>query len=573
MKYKLYETTDPTLTTTQQVLVNRGVCLDDQDAWMRGYDDETFDQMFNWRNLSDIETTASVFIDELQKDDCLVYVVVDCDCDGVSSAAIVMNFIRRLGMLGIGNDAVVYGVHAGKQHGLADMMDDILENSPTMVIVPDAGSNDYEQHAALKERGIQCIVLDHHESQYKSKDAVVVNNQFDDGFDHNMTGSVVAWMFTLCVQEMYNLDAGAENFCDLAGFGALSDMAPYSDVNMRALFGCGLGDDSTVTNPFLDAMCRKNAYNMGRRGGLTYMSYAFYVSPFVNAVWRSGTVEERRLLVDAFLEWKDQSIVDSAVNMTRRVKERQTSVQKEATELADGYIAKNALDSLPVLPVVLPHDSVSPTVCGLVANQLQSKYKKPTFVLMDCGDSYSGSARNYSMSEIKDFKTECERASEGLQGAYQGHQGAFGTTIAVTDFEAVIDALCALYADVDTDPCYFVDYDFGSFPDRGTVLEIGAHKDWWGQQMPEPYVAVEGVELNKRTVQLLSPDKNPTLKITTRNGVEVMKFKSSREEYDDLVSGGKTLTAVCTCSVNEWNGTRKPQLIVEDYEVEEGWQF
>ena len=67
----------------------------------------------------------------------------------------------------------------------------------------------------------------------------------------------------------------------------------------------------------------------------------------------------------------------------------------------------------------------------------------------------------------------------------------------------------------------------------------------------------------------MSPDKKPTLKISLSNGVELIKFKSSQEEYERLCAqtGCITINIVGRCSKNEWNGKITPQVIIEDYEI------
>ena len=66
----------------------------------------------------------------------------------------------------------------------------------------------------------------------------------------------------------------------------------------------------------------------------------------------------------------------------------------------------------------------------------------------------------------------------------------------------------------------------------------------------------------------MSPDKNPTLKITLSNGTSLIKFKSSQEEFEELKTGGMiTLNIVGRCERNIWNGKINPQIIIEDYEV------
>ena len=62
---------------------------------------------------------------------------------------------------------------------------------------------------------------------------------------------------------------------------------------------------------------------------------------------------------------------------------------------------------------------------------------------------------------------------------------------------------------------------------------------------------------------------HPTLKITLPNKVSLMKFKSSKEEYEQLYSenGCVIIDAIGKCNANEWAGNVTPQIIIEDYEI------
>ena len=68
------------------------------------------------------------------------------------------------------------------------------------------------------------------------------------------------------------------------------------------------------------------------------------------------------------------------------------------------------------------------------------------------------------------------------------------------------------------------------------ILELGCHKELWGQNIDEPLLAVENVPVTKEMLILMSRDKNPTLKIQLPNGVSCIKFKSSEEELNQLYS-------------------------------------
>jgi len=94
-------------------------------------------------------------------------------------------------------------------------------------------------------------------------------------------------------------------------------------------------------------------------------------------------------------------------------------------------------------------------------------------------------------------------------------------------------------------------------------------KTLWGQNIDEAYVAVERLNVTKEMVTLMSRDKSPTLKISLPNGVACIKFKSSEEEYESLLTetGCVTLTIIGKCEVNRYFNSVTPQIIIEDYEI------
>ncbi len=70
-------------------------------------------------------------------------------------------------------DKFVYSFHDNKIHGI-DMTS--IPDNTTLLIVPDASSNEYEKHEQLAEKGIDILILDHHQSDKVSEYACVVNN-------------------------------------------------------------------------------------------------------------------------------------------------------------------------------------------------------------------------------------------------------------------------------------------------------------------------------------------------------------------------------------------------------------
>lgn len=68
----------------------------------------------------------------------------------------------------------------------------------------------------------------------------------------------------------------------------------------------------------------------------------------------------------------------------------------------------------------------------------------------------------------------------------------------------------------------------------------------------------------------MSPNKTPTLKIKLPNGVELIKFGSSQEEFESLLpnpGGSTTINIIGTCDLNIWNGNVTGQIKITDYEI------
>lgn len=150
------------------------------------------------------------------------------------------------------------------------------------------------------------------------------------------------------------------------------------------------------------------------------------------------------------------------------------------------------------------------------------------------------------------------------------HDKAFGCSIQEKNLTAFIHKTNEQYKGVDFKPVYLVDYIWNY--DRVNpkyVLDI-AELNIYGQDIPESKVVVENITLDNVNVQLLGEAKgHPTIKISLPSGVDIMKFKSSREEFEKWTSGEKKLTIVGKCSKNSWMGNVTPQILIDDFELEE----
>lgn len=124
------------------------------------------------------------------------------------------------------------------------------------------------------------------------------------------------------------------------------------------------------------------------------------------------------------------------------------------------------------------------------------------------------------------------------------------------------------------EPVYSVDYIYeNKNVNSQHILEIGMLEDLWGKDMDEPYVAIKGLKLTKDMVEIYERRTN-TIKIKLPNGVSIMKFLATDEECRLFNPDGFIeLDIIARCDINEWNGNRYPQLLIEDYEVVDSCKY
>lgn len=582
MNYKLYKDPRSELSATQQILYNRDIPIEIQEEWLNA----GWDEINDWRLFDLMESAVNRVYDAVQNEE-NVQVVVDCDTDGYTSSAILTNYLFTL-YPDWTHFHLSHTLHKGKEHGLSDVLDEILSDTK-LVICPDAASNDIEIHKQLKEKGIDVICLDHHEaSEYSNDYAITVNPQICNYPNKSLTGAGVTWQFCRAFDELYAGEPHANDFIDLAALGDCGDMADYRQLEIRAL--CNIGF-SNIKNPFFFSMAKKNDYSIQKMNGINYYSMAFYVVPFINAVVRSGTMEEKKTVFDSMLleyafedtesskrgeKGKSVPLYEEAVTVAERVKRRQTKLQDESMELLENKIEEeNLLDNAIILCLCEPGE-VEKNISGLCANKLQAKYQKPAAILTysktinDDEPYYRGSMRNCSLSPIQNLKDELEKTEEIEFCA--GHQGAAGLGIALSHVGSFLEKFNNQYSNIDQTPTYWVDYIWNSRTiDSGKILDI-ADLNIYGQEIPESLVAIEDVCLRPDMITLMSPDKHPTLKIQVGD-ISIIKFKSSQEEYEQFCQDNIVLNAVCKCNKNEWQGNISPQLICEDFDLREEWIF
>lgn len=589
MKYKLIKEINPNYTAQEQVLTNRGIPFNEIRHYLNTTDNDINDYKFFGEDK--LKAAAAALVRCIFEDK-EALIVVDCDCDGYTSSAIFINYLYEIFPSWTVNN-LRHFMHTGKTHGLSDVMDYIDQHNFSLVILPDSSSNDYVYHTYLKSKGIDIIILDHHEAEYVSPDAIVINNQLSNYPNKELSGAGVTWQFCRYLDNILNKNV-ADSLIDLVALGNCGDMMSLQSIETKHLITKGFKTEN-LENPFIYGMFTKNSYSLGSH--ITPMGAAFYIVPFINAIVRSGTLEEMELVFNAMIKYSAftqilsnkrghkpgemETVLDQALRTVTNVKNRQTRAQDACMELLEKQIEKNNMMEHKVLLFLMEPGQIEPNIAGLVANKIMAKYQRPTCILTKCEVTvvdmvpkdkatviyYRGSARGYERSGITNFKDICENT--GLCEYAQGHQNAFGLSIPALNIQEFIRCTDIRLKDMQSEPVYYVDYIFkGVDVEAEKILDIAWLSDLWGQNIEESLVCIEDLKVTKDNLTLMSPDKKPTLKITLPNRLALIKFGSSQEEYESLLSSGyMKMNVIGRCNANEWNGNVTPQLLIEDYEI------
>ena len=431
-------------------------------------------------------------------------IIIDSDCDGFTSSALLLNYLYDLFPDWIEN-YVDYFLHDGKKHGLQDCVDKILESNYSLILIPDAGSNDVEECKKIKEKDVNIgiIVLDHHICDVYNPYACVINNQLSDYPNKELSGVGVTWQFCRYIDSLLN-KRYAEEYIDLVALGNMADMMSMTSIETKHLINKGLQNPK---NPFIVYMHDKNRFSLGDT--LTPMGVAFYIAPFINAIVRSGTLEEKEIVFNSMLKFlafneipstkrghklnETEKVVEQAIRIATNVKARQTKAQDAGMAKIEQMIEDQNLLSHKVLLFLLEPDEIDRNIAGLIANKIMAKYQRPVCILTEVIEencyTYQGSARGCDKVGVTNFKDIC--AATGVCMYCSGHEGAFGLGIKQSDIDAFIEKTDEALKDMSDEAIYYVDYIYKNNQINPTnILDIANLENLWGKDMDEPFIAV-----------------------------------------------------------------------------------
>ena len=567
MKYKLFKSSlNDKENVIETVLLNRGIENPQEYLSL----DESCTNDYN--NLKNINEAVECFEKHFEENDA-ISILVDCDPDGYTSAALIYKYIKELDK----NYPVHYIIHNNnKAHGLAKMSDGDFElpEGTKLFIIPDAGTNDTEECNHLIEQGVDIIILDHHEAEEiaSGNKAIIINNQTSDDYTcKSFSGVGTAYEFARALDDTFCCDL-AKKYLDLVAFGNISDVMDIRNSQTRYYIEEGL---ENINNKFLKALDK--AQEFSTKGEVNIHNVSWYWTPICNSMIRIGSLEDRDLLFRAFIEidevfpykkrgstdFIDEDIYTRAARLCKNTKSKQDKMRDALCEELKEQV--NPDDKVAVL-IATDADS---GIVGLSTMRLAEWANKPCIVLKEHTEGVlGGSARNYNNSPIKDFKEVVNLV--GIFNFAQGHSNAFGCELSADKLQVAREALNNALENYEYDDTIYCDFILDAYDmDYEFIKTIDDSRWLYGTGIAEPTIAIENVEIAADDCMVMG--KNMDSVAFMHGGIKYCKFKC--QEDDELLQFANglsedyaTLNIVGKCSINEYKGNYTAQVIIDDYE-------
>ncbi|MBN8884782.1 MAG: single-stranded-DNA-specific exonuclease RecJ [Rudaea sp.] len=541
---------------------------------------------------------ACELIENALREDAAIVIVGDFDADGATGTAIAVRGLRMFGA-----NRVDYGVPNRFTHGYGlspALVEELAARHPRLaagglLITVDNGVSAHAGVAAATALGMRVVVTDHHlpGETLPAADAIVNPNLDGDAFPSKALCGAGVMFYLLLALRAHLRDGGwfasvekrgqgslpadsrdpnerkkmaepdLSSLLDLVALGTVADLVPL-DHNNRILVDAGLkriraGRACAGVAALLESGKRDPARAVASDLG-------YVVGPRINA---AGRLEDIRLGIECLLtddRARAQRLAEqlSAINNERR--DLQAGMVEQAERAVEDWLRRHGAQALPT-GIVLFEPGWHHGVVGLVASKLKERFHRPVVACAAAGDGSDeakGSCRSIAGFHLRDALAEVDARAPGLLQRYGGHAMAAGLSLRCDDvarFAEVFDAVAReRIAPEQLDAVLLTD---GALDAADFTLELAEQLRYagpWGQAFPEPLFDGEFTVVDFRVVG----ETHLRLRLSADGFVapiEAMLFGG----YDGTPPPSH-LRAAYSLDVNEWNGTRRLQLLLRHIE-------
>jgi single-stranded-DNA-specific exonuclease len=354
----------------------------------------------------------------------------DYDVDGVTSLALLAEMLGAYGA----SPGLFLPLRMEEGYGLSrESVERCLDQyHPQLLIALDCGTSSVSEIGNLKQRGVDVIVLDHHQPPAVGglpECVAVVNPKIDPQLPLHYLCSV-GIVFKLChallkTRPVDGFDLKSK--LDLVALGTIADIVPLRGEN-RVLVRRGSLEIAKTRRPGLKRLMEVS----GVGTPVATEDIGFRLGPRLNAAGRLSTAEKSLRLL---LTRDENQAAELAGFLDGQNRERQ-EVEKAILAAAQEKI-EATFNEQGDAAIVVADRGWHPGVLGIVASRISRKYHRPTIVIgFDESGTGKGSGRGI---EGLNFVEALHRCADKLD-RYGGHEMAAGISIQENKIDSFSEA-------------------------------------------------------------------------------------------------------------------------------------
>ncbi len=468
-----------------RILAIRGIELDAAPAFL---EPRLRTLMPDPSTLADVDVAAERLARAIRRRE-RIGVLSDYDVDGCTSAALVVRWARLLDS----EPTVRIPDRIDDGYGPSVALIDALADAGCgLALVLDSGTTAFAPLAHAAARGLDVVVVDHHQAEAELPTAIAVVNPNRQDESGALAGlAAVGLTFLLLVATNRALrrqghfatrtEPDLRAFLDLVALGTVADVVPLLGLN-RAFVSQGLRVLAAGGNAGLAAL----AEVAGVRRPCRASSLAFALAPRLNAAGRlAHALPAMELLATA-----DPGEATALAQRLDALNGRRRAVEQALLDDVATRLEAQVADGRRVL---CAHGrDWHPGVLGIVAGRLAERFHRPVLLAGQVDDEAVGSGR---APEGYDLGAALRAAvAAGVARKAGGHARAGGFTVALAklpSFHELVESTAA----APTVPRLSIDAAVATAGANNRLVDALARLEPYGERHPRPRLRVVGARI------------------------------------------------------------------------------
>ena len=520
----------------------------------------------NPNNLIDMDKSTLRTVKAISNNEKLA-IFGDYDVDGAASTALLGNYFSKLNM----NYEIYIPDRRKEGYGpTIKSFKELIKKNVKIIFTVDCGTLSFEAINYAKEKKVDVIVIDHHQSEIKLPNAfsIINPNRLDDESKlQYLCAAGVSFMFLVSMnRELRSIkwfsknkikEPNLINYLDLVSLGTVCDVVPLVGLN-RALVKQGLKVIKSKKNLGLKTLL--DICKIDSSPSIYHLGYL--LGPRINAGGRVGRSSHGANLL---LDKDPKNTFKIASELDNFNKERQILEKDLLQKILDE--TKNNLND-PVL--ILSGTNWHEGIIGIIASRLKDKFNKPVIIISIDIDIGKASARSVVGFDIGSVILAAVQENILLKGG--GHKMAGGFSIQKKNIEKfknfVINKFQNINNNLSEERPLLLDSVISpsavnfEFYNKVSILSP------FGSGNPEPKFAIEDLRtLNGKIVG----EKHIKSNLIGKDGSTIKSIAFNALDNDLgaylLKKNNKSFNIAGKLSLNEWRGQSNVEFIIDDISV------